>query len=96
MTRTLNIFNRFRLTLLVFRIIFISMWILMDGRDIKITFDDSIEIPLNKQNMNDLNDYLTLESIQSKSEATEAMINELADEVDSAVWQTLKSKYIKK
>ncbi len=95
MIRPLNIFNRFRLALLLFRIIFISMWILTKDGDIKITFNDSIEIPLNKENINDLNDYLTLESIQSKSEATEAMINELADEVDVAVWETLKSKYLK-
>ncbi|EAZ90652.1 hypothetical protein [Crocosphaera chwakensis] len=95
MNRTLNIFNTVRFFLLVFRTTFIIFWILGKDKDIKVTFDDSLEIRLNEENINDLNDYLTLETIQNKSEITEATINELADEIDSAVWETLKSKYIK-
>ncbi|MGK7939991.1 MAG: hypothetical protein AB4062_07535 [Crocosphaera sp.] len=66
------------------------------GISVKLTFiNDSTEKSVNPETLNNLSDYLTLESIQSKSEVTEAIINELADEVDAAVWETLKSQYIK-
>ncbi|ACB50282.1 hypothetical protein cce_0931 [Crocosphaera subtropica ATCC 51142] len=66
------------------------------GISVKIKFiHNSSEQSINKETLNNLSDYLTLDLIQSKSEVTETMVNELADEVDAAVWESLKSKYIK-
>ncbi len=107
MIRTLNIINRFKLALLALRVILFSSKPInqqtnydIDIKDqkisIKLTFiDNSFETPLNLETVKNLHDYLTLGAIQSKSEATEERIHELADEVDSGVWKTLKSKYIK-
>lgn len=111
MTHTLSIFNRLNNTLklslfvlavrtIMFLVKPLSYRIDIDieeqGISVKLTFiNDSTEKSVNPETLNNLSDYLTLESIQSKSEVTEAIINELADEVDAAVWETLKSQYIK-
>lgn len=59
--------------------------------------DQEITIKLNRElidqeTLNNLLDYLKLESIRNKSKLTEDSAQQLADEIDAKIWQKLKFK----
>ncbi len=66
--------------------------ILIDDQEITIKLNRKL---IDQETLNNLLDYLKLESIRNKSELTEELIKELADEIDVAAWKKLKPKFIK-
>ncbi len=59
--------------------------------DIVIRFDRKL---VDRQALSRLLRYLEMESIRKRSRLTEAQAAELADEIDKAVWERVKHKYV--
>lgn len=66
--------------------------VLLEENDVVIRFPKDL---MSKQALSRLLDFIEFSSITEKSQMQQPQIDELANEVDTAVWQSLRDKVLK-